>query len=142
MSIATRAVRLLCPRRSSRLSSRSLALSPGRFARRDLVCSVVRDQPSERSERRVAAVHAVGGINADLQHDGRAQLRSRELLYARRVCGLRARGAWWLLVCAGCFAAARWHAWRFVRAVFIASDRNARRAGRASRSEERRVGKE
>src|ERR1700674_4497345 len=122
MSIATPVVRLLCRKRWSRRSSRSLPLLQGRFAQRDLVRSVVRDQPSEWSERRVAVVHAVSGTDADFQHDGRAQLRACEFLYARRVCGLRARGAWGLLVCVDRLAAIGRRTGWLVRAFAVAPD--------------------
>ena len=40
------------------------------------------DQRAERRQRRAAAVHAQLGPDADLQHDGRAELRPRQLLHA------------------------------------------------------------
>ena len=49
----------------------------------------------ERSDLRAAAVHAVVGAHAHLQHDGRAQLRARELLHAGRVLRLRRSARRW-----------------------------------------------
>ena len=43
---------------------------------------------AERRVLRAAAVHAVLGPDADLQHDGRAQFRARQLLHARRLLRL------------------------------------------------------
>ena len=47
-------------------------------------------QRAERRQLRAAAVHAQLGPDADLQHDGRAELRARQLLHARRVRRLHA----------------------------------------------------
>ena len=62
---------------------------------------ILRHLAAERRVLRAAAVHAVLGPDADLQHDGRAQLRARELLHARRLLRLldrpedRASGRRW-----------------------------------------------
>ena len=59
-----------------------------------LICSSVDAQLSRSAQRRAArhaAVHAVERADADLQHDGRAQFRARQLLHARRLFWLRDR---------------------------------------------------
>ncbi len=45
---------------------------------------------AQRRELRTAAVHAEFGPDADLQHDGRAQLCAHQLLHAGCLCGLHA----------------------------------------------------
>ena len=49
---------------------------------------------AERPELRAAAVHAELGPDADLQHDGRAQFRARQLLHAGRLLRLQRSPAW------------------------------------------------
>ena len=58
---------------------------------RKLSHGVLHRLDAERPELRAAAVHAQLGSDADLQHDGRVELRARQLLHGRRLCGLQHR---------------------------------------------------
>ena len=87
---------------------------------------------AERPELRAAAVHAELGPDADLQHDGRAQFRPRQLLHAGRLLRLHDRPARRLLAGAVHRAAAGRRARRAVRALLPAPGAQVRpRAGTA-----------
>ena len=87
---------------SSLTSDRPLRLGPPFRCRLEATVDFF-SSPAQRPQLRAAAVHAQLGPHADLQHDGRAELRPRELLHAR--CLFR-------LLLAGASASGRRWCWR------------------------------
>ena len=91
--------RALTPRRSIDRGPARSCSRRAPFVRPGATCDAECDQflinlPAQRPQLRAAAVHAQLGPDADLQHDGRAELRARQLLHGGRLLRLLAVTGW------------------------------------------------